>query len=174
MVNLWIPWQDISCWTHNLCRRYCAFCLIHFPSVVWETVFNDSFVSNFCVTAVCNTQDHGWCSAVQRKRIITWSLYTTRAMLHLCPWSGLSPLIPAFLCEFTSNKRLLFYFSLSQWDFFFKEMKTRFFIFQTPTTADHSDAVLRHELSSFARTLGSWVQIPLKVWKSVCAYSVCG
>jgi hypothetical protein len=32
---------------------------------------------------------------------------------------------------------------------------------------------LRHELSLLARTLGSWVQIPLKAWVSVlCAYSV--
>jgi hypothetical protein len=32
---------------------------------------------------------------------------------------------------------------------------------------------LRHELSSLARTLGSWVRIPLKAWLSVCVYSVC-
>jgi hypothetical protein len=32
---------------------------------------------------------------------------------------------------------------------------------------------LRHELSSLARTLGSWVRIPLKAWMSVCLYSVC-
>jgi hypothetical protein len=31
---------------------------------------------------------------------------------------------------------------------------------------------LRYELSSLARTLGSWVQIPLKAWISVCVYSV--
>jgi hypothetical protein len=31
---------------------------------------------------------------------------------------------------------------------------------------------LRHELSSSARTLGSWVRIPLEVWMSVCVYSV--
>jgi hypothetical protein len=31
---------------------------------------------------------------------------------------------------------------------------------------------LRHELSSPARTLGSWVGIPLKTWMSVCVYSV--
>jgi hypothetical protein len=30
----------------------------------------------------------------------------------------------------------------------------------------------RHELSSLARTLGSWVRIPLKIWISVCFYSV--
>jgi hypothetical protein len=32
---------------------------------------------------------------------------------------------------------------------------------------------LRHELSSFARTLRSWVRIQLKAWMSVCDYSVC-
>jgi hypothetical protein len=32
---------------------------------------------------------------------------------------------------------------------------------------------LRHELSSLARTLCSWVRIPLKAWISVCVYSVC-
>jgi hypothetical protein len=32
---------------------------------------------------------------------------------------------------------------------------------------------LRHELSSLARTLGSWVRIPLEAWMSVCVYSVC-
>jgi hypothetical protein len=31
---------------------------------------------------------------------------------------------------------------------------------------------LRHELPSLARTLGSWVQIPLKAWLSVCVYPV--
>jgi hypothetical protein len=31
---------------------------------------------------------------------------------------------------------------------------------------------LRHEMSSLARTLGSWVRIPLKVWMSVWEYSV--
>jgi hypothetical protein len=31
---------------------------------------------------------------------------------------------------------------------------------------------LRHELSSFARTLGSWFRIPLDAWMSVCVYSV--
>jgi hypothetical protein len=31
---------------------------------------------------------------------------------------------------------------------------------------------LRHELSSLARTLGSWVRIPLKAWMSVCIYSM--
>jgi hypothetical protein len=33
--------------------------------------------------------------------------------------------------------------------------------------ADHSGRGLRHELSSFARMLGSWVRIPLKAWMSV-------
>jgi hypothetical protein len=31
---------------------------------------------------------------------------------------------------------------------------------------------LRHELSSSAQTLGSWVRIPLEAWMSVCVYSV--
>jgi hypothetical protein len=31
---------------------------------------------------------------------------------------------------------------------------------------------VRHELSSLARMLGSWVRIPLKAWMSVCFYSV--
>jgi hypothetical protein len=31
---------------------------------------------------------------------------------------------------------------------------------------------LMNELSSVARTLGSWVRIPLKAWLSVCVYSV--
>jgi hypothetical protein len=30
---------------------------------------------------------------------------------------------------------------------------------------------LRHKLSSIARTLGSWVRMPLKAWMSVCVYS---
>jgi hypothetical protein len=29
---------------------------------------------------------------------------------------------------------------------------------------------LRHEPSSLARTLGSWIRIPLKAWMSVCAF----
>jgi hypothetical protein len=32
---------------------------------------------------------------------------------------------------------------------------------------------LRHETSSPARTLGSWVRIPFEAWMSVCVYSVC-
>jgi hypothetical protein len=32
---------------------------------------------------------------------------------------------------------------------------------------------LSNELSSPARTLGSWIQIPFKAWMSVCVYSVC-
>jgi hypothetical protein len=38
--------------------------------------------------------------------------------------------------------------------------------------ADHSGRVLRYELSSLARRLGSCVRIPLKAWMSVCVYSV--
>jgi hypothetical protein len=40
--------------------------------------------------------------------------------------------------------------------------------------ADHSGRPhgLRHEMSSPARTLGSWVRIPLKAWKFVCIYSL--
>jgi hypothetical protein len=36
----------------------------------------------------------------------------------------------------------------------------------------HWPSSLRHELSSLAGTLGSWVRIPLKAWMSVCVYSV--
>jgi hypothetical protein len=32
---------------------------------------------------------------------------------------------------------------------------------------------LRHELSSPARTLGSWVRIPLNTWMFVCLFYVC-
>jgi hypothetical protein len=32
---------------------------------------------------------------------------------------------------------------------------------------------LRHEPSSPARTMGSWVRIPLDAWTSVCIYSLC-
>jgi hypothetical protein len=47
-------------------------------------------------------------------------------------------------------------------------------IFQVSTLKCRSQWAhwLRHELSSLARMLGSWVRIPLKVWMSVCAYSV--
>jgi hypothetical protein len=39
--------------------------------------------------------------------------------------------------------------------------------------ADHSGhAVLRHEPSSPAQTLVSWVRIPLKAWMSICVYFV--
>jgi hypothetical protein len=31
---------------------------------------------------------------------------------------------------------------------------------------------LRHELSSLAHTLGSWVRIPIEAWMSMCVYSV--
>jgi hypothetical protein len=32
---------------------------------------------------------------------------------------------------------------------------------------------IRHELSSLARMPGLWVQIPLKVWMSVCTFILC-
>jgi hypothetical protein len=32
---------------------------------------------------------------------------------------------------------------------------------------------LRHELSSLAPTLGSWIRIPLNAWMSVCAFILC-
>jgi hypothetical protein len=32
---------------------------------------------------------------------------------------------------------------------------------------------LRHDLSSPARTLGSWIRIPLEAWMSVCAFILC-
>jgi hypothetical protein len=32
---------------------------------------------------------------------------------------------------------------------------------------------LRYEMFSLARTLGSWVRIPLKPWMSVCAFILC-
>jgi hypothetical protein len=32
---------------------------------------------------------------------------------------------------------------------------------------------VKHEPSSPARTLGSWVLIPLKTWMSVCAFLLC-
>jgi hypothetical protein len=32
---------------------------------------------------------------------------------------------------------------------------------------------LRHEMSSLAQTLGSWVWIPLKEWMSMCAFILC-
>jgi hypothetical protein len=38
--------------------------------------------------------------------------------------------------------------------------------------ADHSGRGLRHEMFSLARTLESWVRIPLTAWMSICVYSV--
>jgi hypothetical protein len=44
-------------------------------------------------------------------------------------------------------------------------------IFSTAITG-HSGRAVRHEMSSLARTLGSWVRITLEAWMSVCIYSV--
>jgi hypothetical protein len=40
--------------------------------------------------------------------------------------------------------------------------------------AEHSDRAVQgmNHLRSLARTLGSWVRIPLEAWMSVCVYSV--
>jgi hypothetical protein len=38
--------------------------------------------------------------------------------------------------------------------------------------ADHSDRDIKYQMSSPARTLGSWVRILLKAWMSVCFYSL--
>jgi hypothetical protein len=49
-------------------------------------------------------------------------------------------------------------------------------LFDIILAADHSSPRgLRHELSSFARTVGSWVRIPFKPWTfgtCVCVYSL--
>jgi hypothetical protein len=39
--------------------------------------------------------------------------------------------------------------------------------------ADRSDRGLKHELSSPAPTLRSWVRIPLEAWMYVCLFCVC-
>jgi hypothetical protein len=44
---------------------------------------------------------------------------------------------------------------------------------ESNTWEGEGDCGLRHELSSPAQTLGSWVQIPLKALMPLCAYSVC-
>jgi hypothetical protein len=41
------------------------------------------------------------------------------------------------------------------------------------TSRSWSPRGLRNELSSIARTLGSWVRIPLKAWMSVYAFILC-
>jgi hypothetical protein len=43
---------------------------------------------------------------------------------------------------------------------------------ETKFHADQWPRGLKHELSSPALTLGSWVRIPLEAWMSVCTYSV--
>jgi hypothetical protein len=45
-----------------------------------------------------------------------------------------------------------------------------FYMQHSSMIADHSG---RHELSSLARSLGSWVRISLKAWMSVCAFLLC-
>jgi hypothetical protein len=49
---------------------------------------------------------------------------------------------------------------------------TEFINLMTPDGRLQWPRGLRHELSSPARSLGSWVRIPLKAWMFVCAYSV--
>jgi hypothetical protein len=51
---------------------------------------------------------------------------------------------------------------------------TFFLVFVTyiPSCRSQWPRGLRHEMSSLARTLGSWVRTPLKAWMFVCIYSV--
>jgi hypothetical protein len=56
-----------------------------------------------------------------------------------------------------------------------KMRKDEFYNFQVTirqTCRSQCPRGLRHELSSPAQTLGSWVRIPLEAWMSVCIYSV--
>jgi hypothetical protein len=69
---------------------------------------------------------------------------------HLIFWKQLCPL--KFRPDFSGQISILMLVSVFQSQF--------------------RDSCLRHELSSFARTLGSWVRIPLDAWMSVCVYSV--
>jgi hypothetical protein len=65
-------------------------------------------------------------------------------------WPGVSSLIQFNITESTYIYVLLFYICRSQWQ-----------------------CGLRHELSSLARMLGSWVRIPLDAWMSVCVFILC-
>jgi hypothetical protein len=49
---------------------------------------------------------------------------------------------------------------------------TRWDQFQVKESRSQWPRDLRHEPSSSARTLGSWVRIPLEAWMPVCLYSV--
>jgi hypothetical protein len=53
-----------------------------------------------------------------------------------------------------------------------KLKETHFFFTDPGTSRSQWPRNLRHELSSSARTLGTWVRIPLKAWMSGCVYSV--
>jgi hypothetical protein len=49
-----------------------------------------------------------------------------------------------------------------------------YFNIHPPTSWAQWPRGLRHEISSFDRTLGSWVRIPLETWMCVCFFSVFG
>jgi hypothetical protein len=54
----------------------------------------------------------------------------------------------------------------------FTQKKNYFSIVGSVTSRLQRPPGLRHELSSPAQTLRSWVRIPLEAWMSVCVYSV--
>jgi hypothetical protein len=68
---------------------------------------------------------------------------------------------------------LVFHFSVSQ---FFNIIENKITVHITCICTLYSRSqrprLLTHKLSSPARTLGSWVRIPLEAWMSVCVYSV--
>jgi hypothetical protein len=54
------------------------------------------------------------------------------------------------------------------------EMNTYYFVWIIyPSRRSQLPRGLRHELSSAAPTLGSWIRISLEAWMSVCVYCVC-
>jgi hypothetical protein len=72
------------------------------------------------------------------------------------------------LQQFTNHPELTKCNFLFVWNFFLT--KTLIYFKYTKRCRSQWPRVLRHELSSLARTLGPWVRIPLDAWMSVCIY----
>jgi hypothetical protein len=68
----------------------------------------------------------------------------------------------------SNNKLIVAHLGKKPLTFFYIENSCSLLPSQPVTVAARSG----HELSSLARTLGSWVRIPLVAWMSLCVYSV--
>jgi hypothetical protein len=130
--------------------------------------------SSFCGIISRSTLKVNWClGGIYRKSASCWFLPS----FTLRPWtwkwyfppksqltlSGLHGII-SYNCPLCEGSAFQY---LKHWSI------CSFHHVNQPNSRSQWPRGLRHEPSSFSRTLGSWIRIPLKEWMSVCAFILC-